>query len=132
MSKSDKVCQVCFDEMHCTSKVGWDPKFDMIIGPGKKMQLCEVRCICTSSMKYPVYFEFDKKMVKSLLNQIIYELEAIGLHVLASICDQAGENQGLANQLGVSIDDNTFVNPYDPTRKVKFSYDLWHGIRNLR
>ena len=40
--------------------------------------------------------------------------------------------EGLQNQLGVTVEEPWFPNPYDPARKVLYSYDFWHSIRNLR
>ena len=40
--------------------------------------------------------------------------------------------EGLQNQLGVTVEEPWFPNPYDSERKVLYSYDFWHSIRNLR
>ena len=40
--------------------------------------------------------------------------------------------EGLQNQLEVTVEEPWFPNPYDPARKVLYSYDFWHSIRNLR
>ena len=77
LTSSDKVCGVCFDEMYTKKKVGWNAKHDMIIGPGNKFQVLMVRSIATSSIKCPVFYDFDRKMVKSLLFEIIYTLEEV-------------------------------------------------------
>ena len=57
-------------------------------------------------------------MDKKLLNQNIFNLEQLGLKVLVAVCDQAGENQGLQKQLGITVEDNKFENPFDPSRSV--------------
>ena len=133
MTRSDKLATVCFDEMYTKKKVGWNAKYDMIVGPGKKLQVLTVRSLASSAIKCPLFYDFDRRMVKSLLLEIIYTLESVcGLQILVSICDQAGENRGLQSSLGVTIDDNRFQNPYDPSRKIFFTYDFWHGFKNFR
>ena len=117
--------------MNTKKKCGWDKKFDVIIGPGKKLQAVSARSIC-GKLKCLLFYGFDVKMVKKLLLEIIYLLESINFKVLVTICDQAGENQGLQSQLGVTEEDNSFPYPFDSLRSVLFGYDYWHGVKNLR
>ena len=81
--------------MYTKKKVGLDLKHDLIIGPGKKFQVLTVRTLANTKFKIPVFGDFDRRMTKNLLNEIIFALESIcNLRIVASICDQAGENQG--------------------------------------
>ena len=118
LSETDKLITVCFDEMHTKNKVGLDMKTGTIIGSGKKMQVLEIRSIVSSKIKAPFYFDFNCRMNKKLLNQNIFSLEQLGSKVLVAVCDQAGENQGLQNQIGVTVEHNKFENPFDPSRSV--------------
>ena len=79
--------------MGTKKKCGWDKKYDVIVGPGKKLQTLMARSII-GKLKSPFWFDFDKKMTKNLLLHIIYTLESINYKVLVTVCDQAGENQG--------------------------------------
>ena len=45
---------------------------------------------------------------------------------------QAGENVGLQNSLGVTTEDNTYENPFDSSRRIFYTYDFWHALKNLR
>ena len=40
--------------------------------------------------------------------QIIIQLEAIGVKVLSTVCDMGGDNQALANELGITTENVTF------------------------
>ena len=131
LALSETLTQFTFDEMYAKKKVGWDAKMDILIGPGTKMQTLVVRSL-TSEFKFPWFYDFDCKMTKKLLNHLIYQFEAIDFRVLCTCCDQAGENVGLQNALGVTLEDNTFPNPYDPSRSVLYTYDFWHGLKNCR
>lgn len=79
--------------MGTKKKLGWDKKFDMIVGPGKKLQTLMARSII-GKLKTPFWIGFDKKMTKNRILHIIYTLESMNYKVLVSVCDQAGENQG--------------------------------------
>ena len=49
--------------MGTKKKLGWDKKFDMIVGPGKKLQTLMARSII-GKLKTPFWIGFDKKMTK--------------------------------------------------------------------
>ena len=51
--------------------------------------------------KFPVYVDFDTPVTKSLLLQVIFQLEMIGIQVLITTCDQAGSNQAVAKEFGI-------------------------------
>ena len=89
MSPNEKLVQVTFDEMYTKKKCGWDRKMDLLIGPGTKMQVLSVRSL-TGLFKFPFFYEFDRRMTKKLLLQIIHVIEAIGFKNLLSVCDQGG------------------------------------------
>jgi hypothetical protein len=75
--------------MYTKKKCGWDRKMDLLIGPGTKMQVLSVRSL-TGLFKFPFFYEFDRRMTKALLLQIIHVIEAIGFKNLLSVCDQGG------------------------------------------
>ena len=131
LTENEKLVQITFDEMYTKKKVGWDPKMDALIGPGTKMQCIVLRSL-TGIFKLPFFFGFDRKMTKKLLNETIYVIESLGLKNLLTVCDQAGENVGLQNALKVTVENNTFPNPFDPSRFVFYTYDFWHSLKNLR
>ena len=88
LKDNEKLVQITFDEMHTKKKCGWDLKTDTLIGPGTKMQTAVVRSL-TGLFKFPWLFDFDRKMTKKLLLQLIYVMESMGFKNLLSCCDQA-------------------------------------------
>ena len=88
LKDNEKIVQITFDEMHTKKKVAWDLKLDMLIGPGSKMQCAVVRSL-VGLFKFPWLYDFDRKMTKKLLNQLIFVIESMGFKNLLTVCDQA-------------------------------------------
>ena len=144
LKPGEEFACLSFDEMKLVERAEWDQKIDAVIGPHKQAQTFMVRSL-TGKWKFPIYVDFyTPKISKSLLLQIIFQLESIGIKVLITTCDMAGGNQGLARSLGIFQDKKTsealgveqenvtFPNPWDSDREVFFSFDWIHGFKNLR
>ena len=67
--------------------------------------------------QYVYFCDFDKPMTKYLYHELISDLEQIDIKVLGSVCDQAGENEGLKTALGVTKLKPWSTNPHDPTHQ---------------
>jgi hypothetical protein len=85
-----------------------------------------------SAWKFPVYMDFDTALLQTVMLEIIVTLECLGLQVLISTCDQGPKNVGLCSELGVSVENVFFENPYDSSRMVIFTYDFVHAFKNVR
>ena len=145
MKKGEELACLSFDEMKLVERAQWDRKIDAVIGPHKQAQVFMLRSLI-GDWKLPVYVEFDTKVTKSLLLQIIFQIEMIGIKVMITTCDQAGGNQGLAKSLGIFPSKKTseelgvdhdpenvsFTNPWDNERQVLFAFDWIHAFKNLR
>ena len=144
LKPGEELACLSFDEMKLMQRAEWDQKIDAVIGPHKQAQTFMVRSL-TGKWKLPVYVDFDMPVIsKSLLLQIIFQLESIGIKIMITTCDQAGGNQALAKSLGIFADKKTceelgveqenvtFTNPWDSERDVFFSYDWVHAFKNLR
>ena len=71
--------------------------------------------------------------LKPFIEQIITELERIGIRVRIVVSDQATCNTGMWKQFGMlSERDVSISNPSDPKRKIYFIPDLAHLDKNLR
>ena len=70
-------------------------------------------------------FETDVEDMGQLLKDVIYELEDVGIHVLITVCDQAGRNVHIQNELGITTEQPTFKNPHPNAivPDVIFTYD---------
>ena len=148
LKPGEELACLAFDEMHLTEKAEWDRKMDAMLGPNKQANVFMVRSLY-GKWKFPVYVDFEPtknpedpklpkgskklpKIPKFLLLQIIVQLEAIGIKILSTVCDMGADNQGLASELGITPENITFPNPWDPDRSIYFSYDFVHGFKNLR
>ena len=80
----------------------------------------------------PVYLDYDIAITVRHYNETIFHLEAIGVEVQLSACDQGPRNQGLATELGVTIDNVVIPNPFAANRYVVFTFDWVHAFKNLR
>ena len=107
MKPGEELACLSFDEMKLHEHGDWDRKMDAVLGPNKQAQTFMVKSL-TGKWKFPVYIDFDTPVIpKSLLFQIIFQLEMIGIKVLITVCDQAGGNQALAKSLGIFPTKNT-------------------------
>ena len=86
----------------------------------------------THDWEIPIYLEYDKALSMPTYNEIIYALESIGIHILLSVSDQGPRNEALVRDLGITVDEPWSPNPFDPSRKVFFSYDFNHIFKNQR
>ncbi|KAL1487972.1 hypothetical protein ABEB36_015353 [Hypothenemus hampei] len=88
------------------------------------------RGIC-SNWKQPIFYNYDCKITKNLLFQIITKLENIGYPVYAINCDLGGSNRGLWNSLNISEENTSFKNPVSD-KSIHVFADTPHMIKLLR
>jgi len=124
-----KLAALSFDEMEIAKCYEYDPTFDSIYGPHKKLQLAMVRGIC-QNWKQPIFFNFDDPMKLDLLFRIIICTESQGIQIWAIAFDLG--NSGLLNELGVSTEKPYFPNPFDPERPIFAFPDAPHMMKLLR
>ena len=84
----------------------------------------------THNWSVDLLIEFDKGLTLETYTQLIYELESIGIEVLASVCDHGGRNEALARELGITVERPFFTNPFDSSKDVYFLYDFNHIFKN--
>lgn len=105
-----KLCVICFDEMKVRECLEYDPWADEVLGPYKKVQVMMIRGLC-SPWKQPVYIQFDQRVTKDLLFQVLTRLEEIGLKVVCCTCDNGAENQSLWKSLNADYRNPIFFHP---------------------
>lgn len=110
MENKDKQVVLHFYEVKVKSCYEYDRKADQVMGEHSQLQVVMVRSLF-SNWKQPIYFEFDQKMTKSILNHIIEELHKACYTVVACVSDCGGGNVGLWKQLGITIDKTHFKHP---------------------
>lgn len=105
-------------------------KNDTTLAPAKYVQVVMARGIC-SNWKQPIFFDYDRKMSKNLLFEIIIKLESIGYPVYAINCDLGGSNRALWSSLKISEENTGFQNPVSH-KPVYIFADAPHLIKLLR
>jgi hypothetical protein len=131
MAARETLAAIAFDEMNLKNIADIDRYLDMRVGPHKMVQTVLIRGVA-SAWKFPVYCDFDTAFLQTVMFDIIATMECLGLKVLISTCDQGPKNVGLCGDLGVSVENVFFENPYDSSRKVIFTYDFVHAFKNMR
>jgi len=77
LNNSEKLTVLIFDEVKVSSVMEYDVLHDEVIGPHNQMQVIMARGLA-SPWKQPVYVDFDKKITKVILFDIIERLDKIG------------------------------------------------------
>lgn len=90
----DKQIILQFDEVKVKSCYEYDKKADRIMGKHNQLQVVVVRSLF-SNWNQPIYLEFDQKMTKSILNNIIEKLSKASYTVVACVSDCGGGNVSL-------------------------------------
>ena len=89
-----------------------------------------VRSLTTPDFKMTAYILNDGVYDKILFNDIIYQLENLGLKILANTNVQGGKNRPLFKALGINTNNVVFIN--SAGREMVSMYDIVHEVKNLR
>lgn len=125
----EKLTVLMFDEVKVSSTIEYDVLRDEFIGPHNQMQVVMAREIA-SQWKQPIFVDFDKKMTKDILFNIIENLDKIGFKVICCISDCGGGNVGLWKALEVNYEQHTFFLPNG--RNVVCIPDAPHVLKLIR
>lgn len=131
MNRLQKLTCLSFDEMAISKQICFDRKNERIFGPHSQVQVVMARGLA-SKWKQPIYFDFDSPMKKQVLFSIINALEDAGFEVLSITSDLGGENRGLWKELGITDDNNSFLHPYDESRRIFVFADVPHLLKLAR
>lgn len=93
------------------------------------MQVVMARGI-SSQWKQPIFVDFDKKMTKDILFDIIEKLEEIGFKVICCVSDCGGGNIGLWKALDINYQNPVFTIPNG--RRVVYIPDAPHILKLVR
>lgn len=131
MTAADKFTMICFDEMNLDSRICYDAAKDKILGPHSNVQVVMAKGI-VKHWKQPIYYDFDQPITKELLFEIIKIMEENEFNVLGIVSDLGGKNIRLWNELNVTPESNSFLNPSDKSRKILVFADFPHLLKLLR
>lgn len=101
LTPDQKLTVLCFDEMKVMETYEYDASLDMVRKPAKYVQVVMASGLKTS-WKQPIFYGFDSKVKKELLEKIICLLYDAGFLVVAIICDLGSSNRNLRSKLGIS------------------------------
>lgn len=85
----------------------------------------------TGKWKQPVFVDFDRKMTKEILLNIIERLHSIGLLVVCCTSDCASENQSLYSSLDATYDKPYFRHPCNNS-DIVCMHDVPHILKLIR
>jgi len=74
----EKLTVLMFDEVKISTTMEYDVLRDEVVGPHSQMQVVMARGVA-SPWKQPIYIDFDKKMTKEILFNIIEKLDQLVL-----------------------------------------------------
>ena len=131
MTEWEKVCVLSFDEMNVASEWTYDKGTDNLYSPKSKVQCVLIRGLL-ASWKQIVFYDFDKKMTKDILLNLITKIESAGFHVVAMVSDLDASNVKLQKDLNIDIEYPFFTNPSHPDRQIHVFADGPHVIKLLR
>jgi hypothetical protein len=110
MSAKEKTVVFSFDEVKVLSTFEYDVGEDQVLGPYNLMQVCMVRSLF-STWKQPIYLDFDQKMTRDVLMDIISQLHKLSYNCVAIVSDCGSSNVGLWKDLSVDINKTYFEHP---------------------
>jgi len=125
----EKLTVLMFDEVKISSTVEYDVLHDEFIGPHNQMQVVMARGI-SSQWKQPIFVDFDKKMTKDILFDIIEKLDEIGFKVICCVSDCGGGNIGLWKALDINYQNPVFSIPCG--RRIVYIPDSPHILKLVR
>lgn len=106
----EKLTVLIFGEIKISTTIEYDTFKDIAVGPHSEMQVVMARGIA-SNWKQPIFIDFDTKMTKSILFDIIDQLNNIGFKVICCVSDCDDENLGLWKELEITYENPIFVIP---------------------
>lgn len=131
MSHNEKIVVLQFDEIKIAEKIEYDIKTDQIIGPHKQFQIVQARGLF-AKWKQPIYCEFDQKITKEILFNLIIKLANIGFRVVACVNDCGPTNMALWNGLGVCKNKTWIEHPTMENKNIFFFADVPHLLKLVR
>ena len=130
---SHKFTVLLFDDMKTSEVYEFDPSSDEVFMPSKQMTVVMARGLI-GNWKLPVYIDFDNKLTKTILDEIVALLHQRGLIVVAVVSDCYHENRNLWKEYGINfrfLDKTYFLHP-SSEQKIYFFADAPHILKLIR
>lgn len=127
----EKLTCLSFDEMSLSKRLCFERKDEHVFGPHSHAQVVMARGL-TGKWKQPIFFDFDTPMTTEILFKVICSLEEVGYKIISVTCDLGGENRAMWVKLGITENQNSFCNPFDPSRQIFVFGDVPHLLKLAR
>lgn len=130
LTEIEKIVVLQFDEMKVMALYEYEPVLDKVVGPHSQVQVVMARSLF-SSWKQPIFIDFDMKMTRKCLDNLIQKLFEIGFTVRAIVSDCGGGNVGVWKEYGVNHNQSWYLS--DVTSKnIYFLADVPHLLKLIR
>ncbi|CAH1367880.1 unnamed protein product, partial [Tenebrio molitor] len=130
MTEQQKICVLSFDEMKVRKIYLYDKSNDETLKPYSYVQVVMLRGLI-GNWKQPIFYDYDCKLTKNLLFNIINFVEKSGFHIVAMVSDLGGGNRSLLNELEINCENTCFDNPAN-NHKIHVLADVPHLFKLLR
>lgn len=110
MSRLQKISAACFDEVMVKQKYVYDSSHDIVVAPKRSMQVVFLRGIF-DNWKEPIFFDFDRPMTATLIEELLRTLHKAGFEVVCLDCDMGRSNETCYTSLGATPDKPYFAHP---------------------
>jgi len=130
LSHLQKLSVLSFDEIKVRSVYLYDKANDTTLKPYSYVQVAVLRGLF-GNWKQPLFFDYDCKMTKEKLFDIIQFAEKAGFPIVSIVSDLGGGNRGLHKELGISLEQTWFINPVN-NEKIYVFADVPHLIKLIR
>ena len=130
MTDKQRICGLCFDEVHLKADMCYNATHDNVIGPHSNANVLMVRGLY-AKFKIPIFAAFDQALTKKDLFEAIEALYKAGFHVVTVTCDQGPNNTALKKELGVDYKKPWFSNPVRTGSHIYFLHDVPHCFKNF-
>lgn len=131
LSSGQKACLIFFDEMKVERKYCYDKGADKIYQPQNYVQVVMAQGILYNWIQ-PLYYDYDQKITKDLLCDLIEATEKAGYPVHGIVRDMAGVNQSLLKSLGINMSNTSFHNPINSETQIHVFADTPHVLKLVR
>lgn len=124
-----KYCVLSFDEVKVRQCYEYDASRKRVLRPVDQALVMMVKGLCTNWQQV-VYYNYDKRPTKKLLNNVLANIEKCGLVPVAMVCDMGPKNVATFNELGVTVKRPYFISTGG--NKIFTFADTPHLLKLLR
>ncbi|XP_073829694.1 uncharacterized protein [Musca autumnalis] len=131
MTAEEKFCVLSFEEMKVSGAYEFNCNDNTLKQPPNSVNVVLASGLKTA-WKQPVYFDFDCRITKEILMEVISALSKDGFPVVGIVCDMTPLNRELLNDLDITPEKPWFSHPVKTEDKVFTFLDVPNLLKCLR